>query len=158
MKNKWLVAGLTAGLMFLGAAMAAAQSYNPVHWLKKGPTASEQLAANSDQSKKLGSQLQAILPPKTKLDDACTAFRQLSDCVAALHISHNLKIKFNCLKWDVTGVQPVKGNVSACSAPDAGKSLSLTKAIQVLKPDADAKAEAKNAERRAQEDIKDASS
>ena len=65
MKNKWLVAGLTAGLMFLGAAMAAAQSYNPVHWLKKGPTASEQLAANSDQSKKLGSQLQAILPPKT---------------------------------------------------------------------------------------------
>jgi hypothetical protein len=158
MRNKWIIAGLIAALMFLGAAKAAAQSYNPVHWLKKGPTASEQLAANSDQSKKLASELQAILPPKTKLDDACTAFRQLNDCVAALHVSHNLKIKFNCLKWNVTGIQPVKGNVSACTAPDGGKALSLTKAIQALKPDADAKAEAKTAERRAQEDIKDASS
>jgi hypothetical protein len=158
MKKKWLVAGLTAALMLLGAARAAAQSYNPVHWLKKGPTASEQLAANTDQSKKLASQLQAILPPKTKLDEACTAFRQLNDCVAALHISHNLKIKFNCLKWDITGTQPIKGNVSACTGPDGGKPLSLTKAIQALKPNADAKAEAKSAERRADEDIKDASS
>ena len=158
MKIKWIIAGLLAALMFLGAAKAAAQSYNPVHWLKKGPTASEQLAANGDQSKRLASQLQAILPAKTKLEDACTGFRQLTECVAALHVSHNLKIKFNCLKWDVTGTQPVKGNVSACTAPDGGKPLSLSKAIQTLKPDADAKAEAKNAERRAQEDIKDASS
>jgi hypothetical protein len=102
--------------------------------------------------------LQAILPAKTKLEDACTGFRQLTDCVAALHVSHNLKIKFNCLKWDVTGTQPLKGNVSACTAPDGGKPLGLSKAIQALKPDADAKAEAKSAERRAQEDIKDASS
>jgi hypothetical protein len=158
MRNKWIIAGLTAALMFLGAAKAAAQSYNPVHWLKKGPTASEQLAANSDQSKKLAFELQAILPPKTKLEDACTGFRQLGECVAALHVSHNLKIKFNCLKWDVTGTQPVKGNISACSAPEGGKPLSLSQAIQTLKPDADAKAEAKSAERRAQEDIKDASS
>ena len=158
MRNKWIIAGLTAALMFLGAAKAAAQSYNPVHWLKKGPTASEQLAANSDQSKKLASELQAILPPKTKLEDACSGFRQLSECVAALHVSHNLKIKFNCLKWEVTGTQPVKGNIPACSAPEGGKPVSLSKAIQTLKPDADAKAEAKSAERRAQEDIKDASS
>jgi hypothetical protein len=158
MKSKWIIAGVTGAMMFLGAAKAAAQSYNPVHWLKKGPTASEQLAANTDQSKKLASELQAILPPKMKLEDACNAFRELSQCVAALHISHNLKIKFNCLKWDVTGTQPVKGNISACTAPDGGKSLSLSKAIQTLKPDADAKSEAKSAERRAQEDIKDASS
>jgi hypothetical protein len=158
MKNKWIIAGLLAALALLGAARAAAQSYNPVHWLKKGPTASEQLAANSDQTTKLASELQAILPAKTKLQDACTGFRQLSECVAALHVSHNLKIKFNCLKWDVTGVQPVKGNVASCSAPETGKALNLAKAIQALKPDADAKAEAKSAERRAQEDIKDASS
>lgn len=158
MKTKWIIAGLIAALAFLGAANAAAQSYNPIHWIKKGPTASEQLAANGDQSKKLASELQAILPAKTKLEDACAAFRQLNECVATLHVSHNLKIKFNCLKWDVTGVQPTKGNVSACSAPEGGKALSLAKAIQMLKPEADAKAEAKNAERRAQEDIKDAAS
>ena len=157
MKNKWIIAGLTAALMLLGAAKAAAQSYNPIHWIKKGPTASEQLAANSDQSKKLASLLQALLPPKTKLEDACTSFRQLNDCVAALHVSHNLKIKFNCLKWDITATQP-GGNVASCKAAEAGKPLSLAKAIQTLKPEADAKAEAKTAERRAQEDIKDASS
>jgi hypothetical protein len=157
MKNKWIIAGLTVALMLLGAAKAAAQSYNPIHWIKKGPTASEQLAANSDQSKKLASLLQALLPPKTKLEDACTSFRQLNDCVAALHVSHNLRIKFNCLKWDVTATQP-GGNVASCKAAEGGKPLSLAKAIQTLKPEADAKAEAKTAEKRAQEDIKDASS
>jgi hypothetical protein len=158
MKIKWIIAGITAALLSLVAVNAAAQSYNPVHWIKKGPTASEQLAANGEESKKLTSELRALLPAKTKLEDACTAFRQLSDCVAALHVSHNLRIKFNCLKWDMTGVQPVSGNVSSCTAPDHAKGLSLAKAIQSLKPDADAKAEAKTAERRAQEDIKDASS
>ena len=159
MKKKWIIAVLTAALVLLGAAKAAAQSYNPIHWIKKGPTASEQLAANGEESKKLASQLHALLPPRTKLVDACTAFRQLNECVAALYVGHNLKIKFNCLKWDVTGVQPGSGSsVSSCSAPESGKALSLAKAIQALKPDADAKAEAKNAEKRAQEDIKDASS
>jgi hypothetical protein len=156
MKNKWMVGGLTAAVVLFGAAKLSAQ-YNPVHWIKKGPTASEQLVANSDESKKLASQLQAILPPRTKLEDACTAFRQLNDCVATLHVSHNLKIKFNCLKWDVTGTQP-GGSVSTCKAPDGGKSQSLAKAIQTLKPDADAKSEAKSAEKRAHEDIKDAAS
>jgi hypothetical protein len=159
MKIKWIIAGIAAALLSLVAAnAAAAQSYNPAHWIKKSPTASDQLAANADETKKLTSELHALLPPKTRLEDACSAFRQLSDCVAALHVSHNLKIKFNCLKWDMTGVQPVSGNVSSCSAPDHAKGISLTKAIQSLKPDADAKAEAKTAERRAQEDIKDASS
>ena len=156
MKNRWIIAGLIAALVVLGAAKAAAQSYNPIHWIKKGPTASEQLAANREQSKKLGSQLQALLPPRTKLEDACTAFRQLNECVAALYVSRNLKIKFNCLKWDVTAVQPGSGNVTSCRAPEDGKALSLAKAIRTLKPEADAKIEAKNAEKRAQEDIKDA--
>jgi hypothetical protein len=156
MKNRWIIAGLIAALVLLGAAKAAAQSYNPIHWIKKGPTASEQLAANSEQSKKLASQLQALLPPRTKLEDACTAFRQLNECVAALYVSRNLKIKFNCLKWDVTGVQPGGSSVTSCRAPEDRKALSLAKAIQTLKPEADAKAEAKSAEKRAQEDIKDA--
>jgi hypothetical protein len=157
MKNRWIITGLIAALVLLGAAKAAAQSYNPMHWIiKKGPTASEQLAANREQSRKLASQLQALLPPRTKLEDACTAFRQLNECVAVLYVSRNLKIKFNCLKWDVTGVQPGNGNVTSCSGPEDGKALSLAKAIQTLKPAADAKAEAKNAEKRAQEDIKDA--
>src|SRR5216684_3038811 len=127
MKKKWIIAGLIAALVLLGAAKAAAQSYNPIHWIRKGPTASEQLAANGEQSKKLASQLQALLPARTKLEDACTAFRQLSECVAALHVSHNLKIKFNCLKWDVTGLKPARGNLSSSSVPESGKALSSRK-------------------------------
>lgn len=158
MTKQWFITGLTTALVLVSVSRGAAQSYNPIHWVKKSPTASEQLAANSDQSKKLASQLQAILPPRTKLEDACKSFRHLNDCVAALYVSHSLKIKFNCVKWDVTGAQPSSGNVSSCSAPEGGKPLSLAKAIQALKPEADAKAEAKSAEKRAAEDIKDATS
>lgn len=157
MKSKLIIAATFAAGTLLFAAEAAAQ-LNPVHWIKKGPSASEELTTNSDENKKLSSQLQAIIPPKTTLVDACSGFKELKDCVAALHVSHNLKIKFNCLKWDVTGVQPATGNVASCKAPEARKALSLAKAIQAFKPDADAKTEAKNAERRAEEDIKDARS
>lgn len=159
MKIKWMIAGMSLAVLCAGSAgTAAGQSLNPVHWMKKSPTASEQLAANKDESKKLAGLLQAILPGKTKLEDACAGFAKLETCVATLHASHNLKIKFNCLKWDVTGAQPASGSVSSCTVPENGKGVSLARAIQTLKPDADAKVEAKTAERRAQEDIKDANS
>jgi hypothetical protein len=156
MKNKWIIAGVSA---LLCAAGAAARSYNPIKWIKKGPspTATEQLAAHSEQEKKLTLQLQALLPPRTTLKNACSAFKDLEGCVAALHVSHNLQIKFNCLKWDLTAVKP-GGDVKSCEAPFREKAMSLSKAIRVLKPDADARGEAKNAEKRASEDIKDASS
>jgi len=55
----------------------------------------------------------------------------------------------------MTTVRPA-GDVKSCEAPS--RALTLNKAIRALKPDADAKAEARNAERRAREDIKDAHS
>jgi hypothetical protein len=159
MKNKWIVIGVVGISVLLGAAGAAARSYNPIKWIKKGPgpTASEQLAANREEEKKLTLQLQALLPSRTTLKDACTAFKGLDDCIAALHVSRNLKIKFSCLKWDLTAVRP-GGDVKSCEAPPRDRALTLSKAIRLLSPDADAKAEAKSAERRAREDIKDASS
>lgn len=157
MKIKWIISGIVVATgLLLGASGAAAQAYNPVHWFKKGPTATEELAANKDENKKLASELQALLPPKTSLNDACMGFKTLNECVASLHVSHNLKIKFNCLKWDVTAVQP-SGNVAACKAPADNKAMGLAKAIHLLKPEADFKAEAKSAQHRAAEDIKDAS-
>ena len=157
MKNKWIIIAAAALGILLGAAGTAARTYNPIKWIKKGPqpTASEQLAANKEEDRKLSLQLQALLPPRTTLKDACTGFKDLQGCVASLHASHNLKIKFNCLKWDMTGTRP-SGDVKSCGAPP--RAYSLNKAIRLLKPDADAKAEAKTAEKRAREDIKDASS
>ena len=157
MKTKRLVTGAAGIGILLGASGAAARSYNPLKWIKKnpGPTANEQLAANQEAERKLSLQLQALLPPKTTLRDACSGFLSLEDCVAALHVSRNLKIKYNCLKWDMTAARP-NGDVKTCEAPPRDKALSLVKAIRILNSDADAKAEAKNAERRAREDIKDA--
>jgi hypothetical protein len=158
MKNKWILVSVVGVSVFFGAAGAAATSYNPIKWIKKGPspTASEQLAANKEQEKRLSLQLQAVLPTRTSLKDACAGFKNLSDCVAAIHVSHNLTIKFNCLKWDVTGAKPA-GDVKSCAAPSRDKAMDLSRAIMVLKPDANARTEAKNAEKRAREAIKDAS-
>lgn len=154
MKHKWIIILAVGTGILVGTAGAAARSYNPITWIKK-PTASQQLAANSEQEKKLTVELQAVLPPKITLKEACTVYKRLEDCVASLHVSQNLKIKFNCLKWDMTAIQPM-GDVKSCEAP--GKAMTLHKAIRALKPDADARAEANNAERRAREDIKDAGS
>ena len=159
MKNKWLVTGVAASSLLLGAGGVAARSYNPLKWIKKnpGPTANEQLAANKEEERKLSLQLQALLPPKTTLREACSGYLSLEDCVAALHVSRNLKIKYNCLKWEMTAARP-GGDVKTCEAPPRDKALSLVKAIRVLNSDADAKTEARSAERRAREDIKDAAS
>ena len=159
MKSRWLVIGAAGISILLGPSGGAARSYNPLKWIKKNPalTADEQLAANKEEERKLSLQLQALLPAKTTLREACSGFLSLEDCVAALHVSRNLKIKYNCLKWDITAARP-NGDVKACEAPPRDKALSLVKAIRVLNSDADAKAEAKNAERRAREDIKDATS
>ena len=158
MKNRWILVSVAGVGVFFGAAGAAATSYNPIKWIKKGPapTASEQLAANKEQNKKLSVQLRAVLPPRTSLKDACAGFKSLNDCVAALHVSHNLQIKFNCLKWDVTGAKP-GGDVKSCEAPSKDKPMDLSKAIRELRPNAHARTEARNAEKRAREDIKDAS-
>jgi hypothetical protein len=158
MKNRWIIVGVAGVSILLGGAGTAGHSYNPIKWIKKGPspTASEQLAANKEEDKKLSLQLQALLPSRTSLRDACAGFKNLNECVAALHVSHNLKIKFNCLKWDVTGAKPA-GDVKSCAAPSKDKAMDLSKAIRELKPDANSRTEAKAAEKRAREDIKDAS-
>jgi len=158
MKNRWIIMGVAAGSILLGGASAAAHSYNPIKWIKRSPnpTASEQLTANKEEEKKLSQQLQAVLPPRTSLKDACAGFKDLNDCVASVYASHNLAIRFNCLKWDVIGSKPA-GDVKSCAAPSKGKAMDLSKAIHVLKPGANFRTEAKSAEKRAREDIKDAS-
>jgi hypothetical protein len=159
MKNKWMLMGAAGVTILSVAAGAAARSYNPIKWMNgdSGLTANEQLAAHREMERKLTLQLQALLPLKSTLREACSGFRALDDCVAALHASRNLKIKYNCLKWDMTAARP-SGDIKSCEAPPRNKVVSLSKAIHILKPDADAKLEAKSAERRAREDIKDAGS
>ncbi len=135
------------------------KKYNPLKLIHRGPkSANDQLASNGDLEAKLTHQLQiqGILPQGKDLQDVCSTFKELAECIASLRASRTLQIDFSCLKWDVTGVKP-KAVADTCAGPAGGKAMGLSRAIDLLKPDSDSKAEAKNALRRAHDDIKDAS-
>ena len=100
------------------------------------PTVSDQLSRNTN----LSSRLQALFPAGTDLQKQAAGFRNLGQFVAAAHVSHNLDIPFDQLKAKMTGDHPE----------------SLGKAIQDLKPAANAKTEADKAEKEADTDVKDA--
>lgn len=134
------------------------KKYNPAKLFKRDPkSANDQLASNGDLEAKLTHQLQVqeILPQDKNLRDACSAFKYLDDCVASLRASHSLKIDFSCLKWNVTGVKP-KPVSDSCAGPSDGKAMGLTRSIDLLKPDSNARSEAREALRKARDDIKDA--
>jgi hypothetical protein len=99
-------------------------------------TASEQL----DRNTHLATQVQGLFPAGTDLKQASSGFKNLGQFVAAAHVSKNLGIPFDQLKSKMTG----------------DPKLSLGKAVHELRPDVDAKAETKKAEREAKEEIKNA--
>jgi len=136
----------------------ASHSMNPIKWVKKSPkTANSNLDAGSDRDKNLTAKFQAqgLLPANTDVKSACQNFKSLDACVTALHVSHNLGLDFNCLKSNVTGVQ-TSADMSGCKGTPGTKIMSLNSAIRAMKPEANAKAEAKNAEKQAREDLKEA--
>src|SRR5260370_17766081 len=155
------------GAKGVGASVAAgsapsershsSHSLNPVKWVKKSPKpASDQLQTKGEQDKKLTAKLQAqgLLSANTDLKSACDTFKSTDRCLVALHLSHNVGLDFNCLKSDLTGVQ-TSADMSGCKGTAGSKPMSLDGAIRALKPEAKAKAEAKNAEKQAHDDLKE---
>ncbi|HMI50775.1 MAG TPA: hypothetical protein VK525_04635 [Candidatus Saccharimonadales bacterium] len=176
MKKMWMVmAILSAGSLMsvgrvaaqgpagAGATAAAdssshtAHSYNPIKWVKKGK-ASDATEVNTDKNKKLtlSLQQQGVLTAETNVTEKCSTFKELGSCVAALHASHTLGLDFDCLKANVTGVLS-SADTTSCQRAGGDKGASLEKSIHMVKPDADAKGAAKEAEKRAKEDLKQAS-
>ena len=92
-----------------------------------------------EDNTKLASKLQSLLPAGTNLQQAAQGYKNLGQFVAAVHVSHNLGIPFDQLKAKMIG-------------PPAE---SLGKAIQALKPTANAKEEASKAEKQAKQDMDD---
>ena len=133
----------------------SSHSLNPIKWVKKSPKQADDPEAKTNQDKKLNEKLQSqgLLPEKTELNAACQNFKSREDCVAALHVSHNLDVDFNCLKSDVTGVQ-TSADMSGCKGTAGTKAMSLASAIHAIKPEVKAKSEAKNAEKQARDDLK----
>ena len=130
-------------------------SLNPIKWVKKDSKKSAD--SRSEIENKLTPKLQAqgLLAAKANLTDTCSQFVALNECVASLHASKNLEIDFNCVRADVTGVVS-NVDLSGCKGPIGDKAQSLAKAIHLLKPDADAKGAAKDAERQAKDNLKEA--
>lgn len=151
-------AGNGAGSAAAGnsTSSGSSRSYNPLHWVKKSKPADDQVASNSDRDKKLAAHLQTagVLAPNASLTETCAPFTALHDCLAALHASKNTAIEFNCLRANVTGVQ-TNADLSSCKGA-SDKRMDLHKAIHLLKPEVNAKAQSKNAEKQAQDDLKDA--
>jgi hypothetical protein len=175
---KKLLGGLAVlALASIGAASAAAQgpagagadvaagggssghSHNPIKWFgkKDGKSASESPAGTEELDKKLEARLRAaqVLPADGNLKDVCENFVARVDCLAALHASKGLGLRFDCLKSNLTGVR-IGTDPSSCRIPDNDKPLGLAKAIHLLKPDADAKGAAKEAEGMARQELKEA--
>jgi hypothetical protein len=149
-------AGAGAAASSTSSGSGVGHSLNPIKWVKKDPKpASDQLDAKADQDQKLTSSLQAqgVLPANTDAKVACENFKALDGCVAALHASKNLGLDFNCLKSNLTGVQ-TGADMSSCKGSAGDKVMSMTNAIKAMKPDADAKGAAKEAEKQAKDDLK----
>jgi len=156
---------LAQGPAGAGAAEAAgggsnSRSYNPAKWFgkKDSKTASGGLTVE-ELDKKLEPKLRAaqLLGADASLTSACRNFVERIDCVAALYASHNLGINLECLRSNMSGVR-TDVEAASCRTPDTDKPLSLVKAIRLLKPDADAKTAAKEAETAAKQAVKEATS
>jgi len=137
------------------SSSSSGHSLNPIKWVKKDKSSNDATDAKEQQDQKLTAALQAqgVLPANIDAKVACDNFKTREDCVAALHASKNLGLDYNCLKSNVTGVQ-AGADMSACKETGGDKGIGLAKAIHLLKPDADAKGEAKNAEKQAKDDLK----
>ncbi len=77
--------------------------------------------------------------PGGSLQTACDGFKNLGQCIAAMHVAKNLDLQggFDALKAKMTGTNGVR----------------LGKAIQQLDPNADARKESKRAMKQANQDI-----
>jgi len=118
----------------------------------------EVLTRNTKLDSTLTTKLQSkkLLPAGTDLKTACSEFRNLGQCMAAIHVSHNLNIPFACMKADMTGQAPPKD--SQCAPGTGSSKLSLSKSIQSLAPNANSKAEATEGTKEADSDLKQAES
>ena len=85
--------------------------------------------------------------------EACANFKNLGQCVAAIHVSNNLGIDFNKLACDMT-LKPVTTSVCPEGTATGSKGISLGASIDALKPGANGKTEAQKGVSEAHDDMK----
>ena len=148
-------AGAGASAAAKDTSSHSGHSLNPIKWVKKDSKKSNESRDEIERKLTPKFQAQGLLAANANVTDACALFVALDECVASLHASKNLGIDFNCVRADVTGVH-TNVDLSGCKGPIGDKAQNLTKSIHLLKPDADAKGAAKDAERQDKDDLKEA--
>lgn len=110
----------------------------------RNPSIRSQAPSTALRNPKLDSSLTNALSksginvPNGNLQTACSGFKNLGQCVAAMHVAKNLNLNFTDLQNKMTGAN----------------SVSLGKAIQQLGgPDVNAKSETKKANKQAGQDL-----
>ena len=104
----------------------------------KSPASGQSIARRISSSSQLNAKVQALLPSGTTLSQAAKGFTSESQFLAALHAAKDLNVPFAQIKAEMTG-----------SDHD-----SLTRAIQELKPTANATTAARTAQGEAAADMK----
>jgi hypothetical protein len=165
MKHILSIVALAAAVVCLSTTPAAAQGHSEGHGATAAAgsmggghdhdtNAAGQHSAGEllTQNKQLSSKLSSLLPAGTDLQQAAAGYRNLGQFVAAVHVSHNLRIPFDSLKCtELAQTQYCPKGVAVPS-----KASSLGQAIHTLKPDmsaTDSKSAAKEAEKQASSDI-----
>jgi hypothetical protein len=88
---------------------------------------------------------------------ACQNFKNLGQCVAAIHVANNLGINFNALACTELGTKIASSSSSSIACPSTVTNtsrMSLGAAIDALKPGTDGKTEAQKAVIQANQDVK----
>lgn len=91
------------------------------------------------------------------LQQACQNFKNLGQCVAAIHVANNLDINFNALACTELGTKIASSPSSSLACPSTVTNtshMSLGAAIDALKPGTDGKTEAQKAVTQANQDLK----
>jgi hypothetical protein len=89
--------------------------------------------------------------------EACANFKNLGQCVAAIHVANNLGISFNQLACDMT-LKPVNTATCPSGTGTGAKGMSLGASIDALKPGTYGKAESHKAVTQANQDLKSSGS
>ncbi len=116
----------------------SAQQSMPSQELTQESTTPSPSSTMSAASAQPSTRLAAIVPSGMSAEEACTGFKSVRECATALHAAQNCNIPFADLKSKLTG----------------GKKLSA--AIHDLKPEANAKEQARKAEEQARSDTQGA--
>lgn len=117
------------------------------------PTSAQKITEVLSKNPAMGDKIVTLTGDKLGAADACSGFKNIGQCIAAVHVSKNLPgMNFFCLRQAMTGTSA--GSFAPKGGCSVTSNMSLGKAIQKLDPQADSSAETKKANSESQQDMK----